>query len=157
MKFKSKAISVLAMLIAARLAFAETEFRQEPPKEVIVEQRDLNFYADGGEFTSGPGKEVSNIAELRQFVWRHWNEKTRAYVRLSMSGKDSTGLTYFFIESDQTGAWRIACRQMNVGYPCPTCHRWFLRDTLYATSVQWSARRDGKKLVLKDGRGKKIL
>lgn len=152
-------LTLLSLLTAARLAYGDMEFRQEPPTDLVAEHRDLNVYADGGEFTGSPmthGK-ITHIDALRKFIWRHWNEKTRAYVRLSMSGIDSTTTSYFFVEPDENGAWRVACRQMDIGYPCPTCHRWFLRDTLYAISVQWSTARDGKKLVLKNSRGKKIL
>jgi hypothetical protein len=83
MRFRSCVISVL-LLIAARLAYSDLEFRQEPPIDIVVEHRDLNVYADGGEFSSNPLShgEVVRIDELRQFIWRHWREKTRVYARL---------------------------------------------------------------------------
>jgi hypothetical protein len=145
------------MLAAARLAFADMEFQEAPPTSLIVEHSNLTRYGDGGDFTSSPMSKVTRIDALRDFIWRHWSEKTRGYARLSMSGIDSTTTTYLFVEPDRAGAWRVACRQLDIGYPCRTCHRWFLRDTLYATSVQRSPPRDGKKLILKSSRGKQIL
>src|SRR5438128_1212347 len=146
---------VVLLLIAARSAFGDTELRHEPVKAVVIEGRDLKTYADGGEFSSSPmtsGK-IVRVDALRQFIWQHWAEKTRGYARLAMSGIDSTQTTHLFIEPDPSGAWRVALRGLNEGYPCPTCHKWFLYDTVYATSVQWITK-DQKKLIFKDPRGK---
>jgi hypothetical protein len=158
MKSRLQSVLFLMMLIATPFAFADQEFRQEPPADVVVEHRDLNLYADGGEFKNDPQTHynIPRIDELRQFIWHHWNEKTRARARLSMSGKDSQTQTYFFVEPDKNGAWRVAIRGLDISYPCPTCNRWFLRDTVYADSVGWENGKDGKKLILKRSR-KKIL
>jgi hypothetical protein len=118
MKCKSKAVCAFAMLAAARLVFADMEFRQAPPTRLIVEHRILTHYADGGEFTGSPMTQVEHVDRLRKFIWRHWSEKTRGYARLSMSGIDSTTTTYLFVEPDQAGVWRVACRQLDIGYPC---------------------------------------
>jgi|SRR5262245_25678905 len=157
MKCKSKAVFAFVMVAAAQLAFSDMEFWQPPPTGVVVENRNLTRYADGGEFTSSPMTKRTRIDAIGDFIWRHWSEKRRGYARLSMSGIDSTTITYLFVEPDEAGVWRVACRQVDIGYACPTCNRWWLRDTLYATSVQWSPAKDGKKLILKNSRGKKIL
>jgi hypothetical protein len=158
MKFKSRSFLILATLIVTRFAFANQEFRTEPPIDVVVEHRDLQLYADGGEFSNDPVTHYNlpRIDELRQFVWRHWKEKTRARARLSITAKDSQTQTYFFVEPDNNGAWRVALRDLDISYPCPTCHRWFLRNTMYADSVEWQSGKGGKKLVLRRN-GKKIL
>ncbi len=149
----------VVVFVAAGSAFADTEFRQEPPRSAVIEGRDLRTYAGGGDFLSSPmtsGK-VIHVDALRRFIWQHWSEKTRAYVRLAMSGIDSTQTTHVFIEPDQSGKWRVALRGLNEGYSCPTCHRWFLSDSLYATSVRWATSKDGKKLTFRNTRGKKIF
>ena len=156
MKFNSQSVLVLTMLIVMRFAFADQEFRKEPSTDVVVEHRDLKLYVDGGEFSNNPVThyDLPRVDELRQFIWRHWKEKTRARARLSITAKDSETQTYFFVEPDNNGAWRVALRGLDIGYPCPTCHRWFLRDTMYADSVEWQKEKGGKKLVLKRNRKK---
>ena len=158
MRFRSQSVLFLTTLIVTRFAFADKEFRNEPPVDVVIDHRDRTLYADGGEFKNDPQTHynIPRIDELRQFIWRHWNEKTRGRARLSITGKDSETQTYFFVEPDNNGAWRVALRGLDISYPCPTCNRWFLRDAMYADSVEWQDGKGGKKLVLKRN-GKKIL
>jgi hypothetical protein len=152
-------VFAVAVLVVTRCAFADVELRQEPPQHVVIEGRDLKAYVDGGEFTSAPmtsGK-ITHVDALRRFIWQHWSEKTRGYVRIAMSGIDSTQTTHVFIEPADGSKWRVALRGVNHGYPCPTCGRWFLSDARYASSVQWISKKDGKKLTFKDSRGKEVL
>ncbi|HWY50200.1 MAG TPA: hypothetical protein VNW72_01835 [Chthoniobacterales bacterium] len=158
MKSRLRSALFLVSLTVARFAFPYQEFRDQPPSDVVVEHRDLKLYADGGEFKNDlqTHYDIRHIDELRQFIWRHWNERTRARARLSITAKDSQTETYFFVEPDKNGAWRVALRGLDISYPCPTCNRWFLRDTIYADSVEWQNGRGEKKLVLKRN-GKKVL
>jgi hypothetical protein len=91
----------------------------------IVGDRDLTLYDDGGTFIVGMGLEVGTYsppdsdefrqtlevtAGARQFIWDHWTQQRRAYVRLVFTDADWSSSAHVFIEPDAGGGWNIAWR-----------------------------------------------
>jgi hypothetical protein len=85
--------TVAVVLLTASLAIAgnSIELSQEPSRQEIAQQRDLNLYEDGGEFSTGPISEhypkgeIPNIVSLRAFILNHWKQQKRGYIRFSQS------------------------------------------------------------------------
>lgn len=150
---------ILLALIATESALCGTQFHQEPAERVVLEGRNLKEYADGGEFSNvrPRQRDIHRVAVLRRFILHHWSHKARGHARLSLIGADSTATTYIFVEPDKAGAWRVACRRLIHGYPSLESRRWFLSDTMHATSLRWIHKGSGKILVLKDRKGEEIL
>jgi hypothetical protein len=72
----------------------------------IAQGRDLSLYDKGGHFLASG----SNLPKIRAFIWRHWHNKQRGYIRVTVSGADWPATLHFFIEPDRQGAWHIALR-----------------------------------------------
>jgi hypothetical protein len=77
--------------------------------------RELQALEDGGtiEFQArddSPNSEPS--AKLRRFLWSHWRAKRRGLVKqLGYSIEGTSSETRFFIQPDESGAWRIAAER----------------------------------------------
>ena len=107
--------SALVGLLIASGALAQTVLDHEPSNQEIAGKRDLKLYADGGNFattTLGQG-DIQNVTALRDFIWSHWKEKKRGYVRLVISGADNTVTIHIFIEPGRTGASHVRWRGLN--------------------------------------------
>ena len=91
----------------------------------IIGDRDLTLYADGGTFLVGMGLEVGTYmppysdefkqtlevtAQAREFIWDHWTQQRRAYLRLEFTGVDASSTAHLFIEPDDQGRWNIVWR-----------------------------------------------
>jgi hypothetical protein len=50
------------------------------------------------------------LAPARDFLWKHWRERTRAYLILTASSVDATSTSHVFIEKDEFGRWRLYWR-----------------------------------------------
>jgi hypothetical protein len=124
----TRVISAAVLFAAIGALRGETMFHRPPPQQEIVQGRDFKRYIDGGEFSNAPLKHgrVPRITALREFIWSHWTQKARSYVRLSLSGVDTRDTTYFFIEPDQQGRWRIHCRHLNIWAGAVGMTRWTL-------------------------------
>jgi hypothetical protein len=44
------------------------------------------------------------------FIWEHWQNKKRGYIRLTENTVDCTSTSHIFIEPDDGGKWQIAWR-----------------------------------------------
>jgi len=86
----------------------------------IAGQRNLSDYGDGGNldcrhFRPDEVKtpEVTRARvdachrAAREFVWQHWNNKKRGYIRLTADSVDAVSTSHFFIEPDSHGEWQI--------------------------------------------------
>jgi len=68
------------------------------------------------------------LAQARTFVWKHWQERKRGYLILTITGVDHTSTAHVFVESDDSGRWRIYRRQLD---------RWELVDEPTVYSMLW--------------------
>lgn len=87
----------------------------QPEPKTIFQDRDLSVYDFGGQIAhcynnfSIPAKEcqLSEI-QAREFIYKHWQQKKRAYIILGCNGHCKE--YYVFIEPDINGFWRIVWR-----------------------------------------------
>jgi hypothetical protein len=84
--------------------------------ENIIQNRDLSEYIDGGHFTKGGLISKKNSCfdcdekKVRDFIWKNWTEKKRAYIRITYNGIDAWSTSHIFIEPNENGEWRVAWR-----------------------------------------------
>ena len=107
--------SALVQLLIGSAALAQTILDHDPSNQEIAGKRNLKLYADGGYFgatTLGQGA-IQNITGLRDFIWSHWKEKTRGYVKLAISGADNMVTLHIFIEPGRSGASHVRWRGVN--------------------------------------------
>jgi hypothetical protein len=77
--------------------------------------RDLSLYEDGGHFNCrrwqppAPGQNC-DLKKLRDFLWSHWREKVRAYVRITGDSVDAVSTSHIFIEPGNENIWHISWR-----------------------------------------------
>jgi hypothetical protein len=82
----------------------------------IAQGRDLTLYDQGGHldcrrYTEGKRLPVrTREAHLRKFIWDHWKQKRRGYVRETGNSVDAQATFHFFIEPNADEVWHIACR-----------------------------------------------
>jgi hypothetical protein len=98
------------------------EGREAKIRKKLVGERDLTLYDDGGLFEVRYGLEVGTYfspdsptfkqsikanADARQFIWDHWTQRRRAYLRVLFTDIDWSSMTHVFIEPDTKGNWSI--------------------------------------------------
>lgn len=91
----------------------------------IVETRDLALYDDGGTFVVGYGLGAGTYLteespeyqemkrtneEARLFIWEHWTQRRRGYIRIVFQDADFSSAAHLFIEPNNQGTWSIAWR-----------------------------------------------
>jgi len=82
----------------------------------IAQKRTMASYADGGYFDCRgwvPKDEPRGTCDqkkIRDFIWRHWNEKTRGYIRVTYNSVDARSTSHIFIEPDKNDEWSICWR-----------------------------------------------
>ena len=47
---------------------------------------------------------------MRDFIWQHWSEKRRGYIRVTYNSTDAVSTSHIFIEPGEKGEWHIARR-----------------------------------------------
>ena len=50
------------------------------------------------------------LSQARTFLWRHWQDRKRAYLLLTLSSVDATSTSHVFVEPDEVGRWRVYWR-----------------------------------------------
>ena len=103
----------------------ETTVKQggEVTAAIIANGRDLQLYDQGGHFDcrrwtpdalkNGQENEqriASALKTARNFIWEHWQNKKRGYVRLTQNTVDCTSTSHIFIEPYANGKWQILWR-----------------------------------------------
>jgi len=82
----------------------------------IAGARQLSEYDNGGHFDCGRCKAdfrctvPTALNSTRAFIWDHWANKKRGYIRLSGHSVDAMSTWHIFIEPDSSGAWSIVLR-----------------------------------------------
>jgi hypothetical protein len=130
------------------------------PKEVI-QGRDIELYDNGGDFIAyRPDQPIPRIAELRRFLWDHWRQKRRGYVRDGITGMDHHVETHYFVEPDAGGKWQISCRTLNTNSfsppPPPHISDWSIALVEQAKPDKFEQPGDGYVLVFCDREGKDL-
>src|SRR5215510_2566145 len=103
----------------------ETTVKQggEVTAAIIANGRDLQLYDQGGHFDcrrwtpdalkNGQENEqriASSLKAARNFIWEHWQNKKRGYIRVTENTVDCTSTSHIFIEPAAGGEWQIAWR-----------------------------------------------
>ncbi|HVE56873.1 MAG TPA: hypothetical protein VNB22_08590 [Pyrinomonadaceae bacterium] len=87
----------------------------------ITQDREMKQYAQGGHFwcrtrfTGAFGNDPDRLEgekKVRDFIWQHWIEKKRGYIKLSCAGTDVSNTTHYFIEPNEKGEWSIIRRNI---------------------------------------------
>jgi hypothetical protein len=82
----------------------------------ITQNRDLTQYEQGGLFwgrtrfggTFGNEKDkLEGEKKVRDFIWQHWIEKKRGYIKFNFANTDTSSTTHYFIEPNEKGDWII--------------------------------------------------
>jgi hypothetical protein len=80
------------------------------------QDKNLSLYDFGGRFScttpfirNSQACEVS-VQTARNFIRKHWQEKSRGYIVVKRASVDSASNAHIFIEPDDRGAWRIVWR-----------------------------------------------
>ena len=93
------------------ITFTETG---ELTSKDITQNRDMAQYDKGGHFDChGWDKEPKDVCDekkVRNFIWQHWTEKKRGYIRVTYGSVDARSTSHIFIEPDEKGEWYIARR-----------------------------------------------
>lgn len=76
----------------------------------IAEKRSLSVYDAGGHFNCREyAKDVNcDFSKIRDFIWQHWQNKQRGYIRVTFDSVDAVSSSHIFIEPDKSGTWHIA-------------------------------------------------
>jgi hypothetical protein len=96
---------------------------EELTSVIITKGRDLRLYDQGGHFNCRrwsptalkKGREntqriESDLEIVRMFIWEHWQNKKRGYIRLTFDSVDAISTSHIFIEPDANGIWQISWR-----------------------------------------------
>lgn len=74
--------------------------------------------------------QMTVMVQAREFLWKHWQEKKKAYLILTYHSVDATSTSHIFLERDNTGRWRIYSRLIShhAVYDSPTMYsmRWVI-------------------------------
>jgi hypothetical protein len=88
----------------------------------IAENRDLNLYDQAGHFdcryytlerfADNQKQQFIEmaLAQPREFIWEHWQQKRRGYIRITFDSVDAVSTSHIFIEPDANGVWKVTWR-----------------------------------------------
>lgn len=133
----------------------------------IAGDRNLKFYDQGGVIdgyhwlssihsqAQKDHKKIENeIEKARNFIWEHWQNKKRGYIRVTQDTVDYGWTTHFFIEPGLDGTWEISRKV--IGIP-QTPNDSGIRDNEKAHQLdRVISSKIGTQLIFKDGRGLSI-
>jgi hypothetical protein len=122
---------------------------QELTTDDIAQGRDLSTYGDGGffdcsDYWNKPSRDYREFSAIRKFIWRHWQQKERGYIRVTLNSRDAWSTSHIFIEPSSGGRWHVAWRIAR--------HNNAISDCPDITSVAWESRRRGDEFI-----GSKVL
>lgn len=58
------------------------------------------------------GDRLAGEKKVRDFVWQHWTEKKRGYIKISCGHIDTSGTIHYFVEPNEKGEWSVAIRSL---------------------------------------------
>jgi hypothetical protein len=116
-------VAAASLWYVDRISPQPKEAEQRPVEPILIkpktitEGRELSAYDQGGRFGCGgvfPASEDSrckaSIARARAFLWKHWQERRRGYIIVSLGSYDADSDSHIFVEPDESGAWHIVWR-----------------------------------------------
>jgi hypothetical protein len=84
----------------------------EAERTFLGEKRNLKLYENAGSYCfdlQGKSLRLGALAELRDFIWQHWQNHVQGYfVLIAFSKEGEPRATYGFIEPDSMRNWRVA-------------------------------------------------
>ena len=100
--------------IAAVLASGLAAGRETPSKREITEGRDLRVYDDGGKLSvvRYDPQRPANLERARDFIWSHWQQKARGYLRVYRLASVDYGVTSHIFIEPATHGWHIVWREL---------------------------------------------
>lgn len=87
----------------------------------ITQNRNMTEYDQGGLFWSSTryGETFGNLKDrlegekkVRDFIWQHWLEKKRGYIKFNHARTDTSTTTHYFIEPDEKGEWIVVRKKI---------------------------------------------
>lgn len=109
-----------------------------PTKETPTADRNLSAYEFGGHlgcktpFLRESPRCQSSLRKARGFIWKHWSEKKRGYLVVTITSPDASSDVHMFIEPDDAGSWRVVWRWENIY--CASCPRPHSSGTIYQSA-----------------------
>src|SRR3954447_11703389 len=102
----------------------------------IAQGRDLSAYDQGGSFDcrqwTVERRRRCSLVAIRTFLWNHWHQKRRGYVRITFDSVDAQSTNHIFVEPAADGSWHVAWRIAR--------HTNEITDVPDITSVAWEPR-----------------
>jgi hypothetical protein len=117
--------------MCASLILANASLGQRPefsppvpiPQSEIVQGRNLVLYDAGGKFLNAYRHRITpeQMEKLRSFIFEHWKNHRRGYVRVDFGGTEFLDESHIFIEPDAAGNFCITWRTIHhqAGIPLP--------------------------------------
>lgn len=129
-----------------------TTIEGEITDEMILQHRDLSLYEKSN--TSKCGTYNCIERKQREFVWEHWKNKKRGYIKSFTQGIDFSYSTHIFIEPNEQGEWIVR-------WKTATNHAVLgnsIAEILEIVSVKQIKLKKGKILLeLRNKEGKKLI
>jgi hypothetical protein len=132
----------------------------------LAQDRNLANYDDGGHFDCqdinyspeklSPEKLLfpCDGAKIRDFIWQHWTEKKRGYLRESSDGIDHRATSHWFIEPNKENQWSVNKRTVYCGVGGCSINDW--PQAILMEQIEDKDKSDKWILVLKSSKGKII-
>jgi hypothetical protein len=75
----------------------------------------LSTYENGGHFNcymryKDEKDDICDLPRVRDFIWQHWQNKRRGYIRITFGSIDAQSTSHIFIEPNEQGAWHVGWR-----------------------------------------------
>ena len=135
----------------------------EMTAENIAQGRDIENYEDGGYFDcrgwilENEKRGECDEKEIRDFIWNHWKNQKRGYIRITSDSADANSTSHIFIEPNNRGRWRIARRIVRF-HAIPSLHNQITEvETLFQVErTENKSQKDEWAIILKNNQGKII-
>lgn len=121
MKYLALFFLVICFVCTACENYQNSKFFQDNDgvftTEEVTKSRDLTQYEQGGlfwgrtRFSGKFGNEPDRLdgeKKVRNFIWQHWTEKKRGYIKFIFADTDTSHTTHYFIEPNEKGEWIVS-------------------------------------------------
>jgi len=114
-----KILFISIVLFCVSCTYNPENFRvdkEEIALKDITKNRDMSQYDQGGDLFCCRADDSKNIKNeekaVRDFIWQHWTEKRKGYIKLTYVDTDSSHTTYYLIEPDKNGEWVVLWKKL---------------------------------------------
>ncbi len=129
----------------------------------ITQSRDISKYNDGGYFdcrgwiAKDETRGECDEKKIRDFIWEHWTEQKRGYIRVTYDSVDAKSTSHIFIEPNEKGKWRIARRIVRLHAIPELNNRITEVQTLFQVKrIENKPKKDEWAIILQNSEGKTI-